>query len=277
MACLDKCSEPAACCIWNVWANVWSATTTKGLTAICSVSNFLGKLGGAARNIYQESWEFLERKQTADPLVDCDGTCGCAQLNFDSAYLSPRPLSVGAVLGNHGIFWVGLGKLVERLGFRSSDRWKPMVVASVFCLSALPGRSGLAPWYLRDTVSGEEPVRLTNIATIRFLQCLPLVIKHGRTLNVLEPDYSRAVYAGWDFHRISQTECRPFSECIQRKRPEVIINNDRLEMYYLARDDVGYKKFFGQPDAFGYKRMDVPKQTVQIFVRSDILRQAELH
>jgi hypothetical protein len=171
----------------------------------------------------------------------------------------------------------GLGKLVERLGFRSSDRWKPMVLAGVFCLAALPGRSGLAPWYLRHTVSGEEPGRLTNIATIRYLQGLPLVIEHGRTLSVLEPDYGRAVYAGWDFHRISQTECRPFSECIQRKRPEVIINNDRLEGYYLARDDVGYKKFLGQPNAFGYKRMDVPKQSVQIFVRNDILRQPELH
>lgn len=189
----------------------------------------------------------------------------------DGHYLLAPCLGIMAFSG-----W-GLGKLVERLGFRSSDRWKPMVVASVFCLAALPGRSGLAPWYLRDTVSGEGPERLTNIATIRFLQGLPLVIKHGRTISVLEPDYSRAVYAGWDFHRISQTECRPFSECIQRKRPEVVINNYRLEMYYLARDDVGYKTFFGQPNAFGYKRMDVPKQSVQIFVRSDILLQPELH
>ena len=52
----------------------------------------------------------------------------------------------------------------------------------------------------------------------------------------------------------------------------MIINNYRLERYYLERDDVGYKKFLEQPNAFGYKRMDVPKQSVQIFVRSDILR-----
>jgi hypothetical protein len=152
-----------------------------------------------------------------------------------------------------------------------------MVAASVCCLAVLPGSLGLEPWYLRGTVSAEEPVRLEHIATIRFLQGIPLVTERGRTLSVLEADYSRAVYVGWDFHRISQTECRPFSECIQRKRPEVIINNVRLKKYYSALDDVGYREFLDQPNAFGYKEMDIPRQSVQVFVRRDIFGEPELH
>ena len=88
---------------------------------------------------------------------------------------------------------------------------------------------------------------------------------------MLEADYSRAVYVGWHFHRISQTECRPFSECIRREHPEVIVNNRRLKEYYVALDDGGYMSFLERPEALGYERMSVPEQDAEVFVREDVL------
>jgi len=79
------------------------------------------------------------------------------------------------------------------------------------------------------------------------------------------------VYTGWQFHRINQTQCRPFIECIRRERPEIIVNNVRLRKYYSALNDDGYETFWMRPETLGYKRIEIPGQEVQIFVRADII------
>jgi len=86
---------------------------------------------------------------------------------------------------------------------------------------------------------------------------------------VLEADYSRAVYTGWQFRRINQTQCRPFIECIRRERPQIIVNNLRLMNYYSTLNDDGYKTFLMRPETLGYKRIEIPGQPVQIFARED--------
>jgi hypothetical protein len=190
----------------------------------------------------------------------------------------------------------GLSELLSKAGLRGRDRWQGVAAVGLGCLVVLPGSSGLEPWYLRRTVLATElkeyikehvlgrsghratsssgPEHLESIATIRFLQGLPLSIAPGESIGVLEADYSRAVYAGWpQFHRINQTQCRPFIECIRRERPEIIVNNLRLRKYYSMLNDDGYKTFLMRPETLGYKRMEIPGQQAQIFVREDIIGQ----
>ena len=187
----------------------------------------------------------------------------------------------------------GLSELLARTGLCGRNRWQGVVAAGLACLVVLPGSSGLEPWYLRGTVlatelkgyvkehilgrsgnrapSGSEPEHLESIATIRFLRSLHISIARGERIGVLEADYSRAVYTGWQFHRINQTQCRPFIECIRRERPEIIVNNLRLRKYYSTLNDDGYETFWTRPETLGYKRIEIPGQEVQIFVRADII------
>jgi hypothetical protein len=167
----------------------------------------------------------------------------------------------------------GLSELLAKAGLRGRDRWQGVAAAGLGCLLVLPGSSGLEPWYLQRATSSSGPEHLESIATIRFLQGLPLLIARGESIGVLEADYSRAVYAGWEFHRINQTQCRPFIECIRRERPEIIVNNLRLRTYYSTLNDDGYKTFWMRPETLGYKMMEVPGQPAQIFVREDIIGQ----
>jgi hypothetical protein len=169
----------------------------------------------------------------------------------------------------------GLSELLAKAGLRGRDRWQGVAAAGLGCLVVLPGSSGLEPWYLRRATSSSGPEHLESIATIRFLQGLPLSIARGENIGVLEADYSRAVYAGWQFHRINQTQCRPFIDCIRRERPEIIVNNLRLRKYYSTLNDDGYKTFLMRPETLGYKKMEIPGQQAQIFVREDIIGQPE--
>jgi len=163
----------------------------------------------------------------------------------------------------------GLSELLATAGLRVRDRWQAVAAASLGCLIVLPGSSGREPWYLLRAPSSSGPEHLESIATIRFLQSLPLSIAPGESIGVLEADYSRAVYAGWQFHRINQTQCRPFIECIRRERPQIIVNNLRLMKYYSTLNDDGYKTLLMRPDTLGYKRIEIPGQSAQIFLRED--------
>jgi hypothetical protein len=165
----------------------------------------------------------------------------------------------------------GLTMLLKRLGVRRGNGWKPMLAASVCSLAVLPGGTGSAPWYLTSAIPAEKREGLENVATIRFLADLDLNVEQGRTLHVLEADYGRGAYAGWNFARLRQTACRPFSECIQHKRPEVIVNNAQLESYYASNRDFAYSRFLRQPAAFGYKGVDIPGHSIRVFLRNDVV------
>src|SRR5262249_36248050 len=167
----------------------------------------------------------------------------------------------------------GLSELLATASLRGRDRWQGVAAASLGCLVVLPGSSGREPWYLLRATSSSGPEHLESLATIRFLQSLPLSITRGESIGVLEPDYSRAVYAGWHFHRLNQTQCRPFIECIRRERPQIIVNNTRLLKYYSTLNDDGYKTFLMRPETLGYKRIEIPGQPAQIFVREDVIGQ----
>ena len=163
----------------------------------------------------------------------------------------------------------GLSELLAKAGLRGRDRWQGVAAAGLGCLVVLPGSSGREPWYLLRATSSSGPEHLESLATIRFLQSLPLSIARGESIWVLEADYSRAVYTGWQFRRINQTQCRPFIECIRRERPQIIVNNLRLMNYYSTLNDDGYKTFLMRPETLGYKRIEIPGQPVQIFARED--------
>jgi len=167
----------------------------------------------------------------------------------------------------------GLSELLATVGLRGRDRWKGVAAASLGCFVVLPGSSGREPWYLLRATSSSGPEHLESLATIRFLQSLPLSITRGESIGVLEADYSRAVYAGWHFHRLNQTQCRPFIECIRRERPQIIVNNLRLLKYYSTLNDDGYKTFWMRPETLGYKRIEIPDQPAEIFVREDVIGQ----
>jgi hypothetical protein len=167
----------------------------------------------------------------------------------------------------------GLSELLMRMGLPRGSYWPGVAAAGIGCLAVLPGSSGLEPWFLRWATATSEPGHLESIATIRTLRRLPLSIGRDESVSVLEADYSRGVYAGWQVNRISQTECRPFLECVSREHPEIVVDSIRLQKHYLALKDGGYEAFLARPEALGYRRVQVPGQATQIFVREDLLGQ----
>lgn len=163
------------------------------------------------------------------------------------ALLIPFSISVLVIYPRLHYFMAPLAILFVLAGYGwSRTRFK----LSVWLLSI-----AAVPFILLALAWNEAPY-LPNLATIQFLRTLVLP-PNG---TILESDFSRAVYANLNYVRISQTQCKPFVECLQSQRPTVIVSNDRLRNYYAK--DAGFHS--ATPREFGYVVKQVPDSDVFI-------------
>jgi hypothetical protein len=103
------------------------------------------------------------------------------------------------------------------------------------------------------------------VATVTAMRALD--VPPGRTLAVLEGDYGRGVYAGWDFRRVAPSECLPFDACLARERLDVVVVDRRLADNYAARGDRGFAAFAREPERFGFDAHPVAGGAARVLVR----------
>jgi len=135
-------------------------------------------------------------------------------------------------------------------------------VLGAVILALLPGRTGSGVWWrARGT-----PPELPNLATIRVLRALQA--PQGRPVTILESEFSRAVYTGWDFRRIDQRSCTPFAACMEREHPDVIVCTARLDDHYRLAHDADYFALLAAPERQEYRGVAVPDSDVLVLWRS---------
>ncbi len=114
-----------------------------------------------------------------------------------------------------------------------------------------------------DAPRGAQP----NLATVRSLVSARL----AGPVTILEPNLGRAVLAGLEHRRLRHVECRPFSECLATRSPDVVAADPLLRDAY--RSDPGFQAFVADPAAAGFEERRVEKTKVVLYLRRSAARQ----
>ncbi len=164
--------------------------------------------------------------------------------------------------------WQPLAARVPWLAASPRRQALATILLSAAVLAALPGRAGGGAWWRART----EPPPLPNQATIEVLRSLRPPA--GRSVVILEPEFSRAVYAGWPFRRVDQRSCTPFAACLAREAPDVIVRTRRLDDHYRLAGDADYLALLADPERLGYRPVAAPGADVVVLVRASGPRSA---
>ncbi len=164
--------------------------------------------------------------------------------------------------------WRPLATRVPGLAGASRGQALATLLLGAGVLAALPGRAGGGAWWRART----EPPSPPNLATIDVLRSLRPPA--GRPVVILEPEFSRAVYAGWPFRRVDQRSCTPFAACLAREAPDVIVRTRRLDDHYRLAGDADYLALLADPERFGYRPIAAPGADVLVLVRASGSRSA---
>ncbi|HVN76850.1 MAG TPA: hypothetical protein VMT19_11070, partial [Thermoanaerobaculaceae bacterium] len=158
--------------------------------------------------------------------------------------------------------WQPLAARIPLLNATPRRQALAAAVVGAVILALLPGRTGAGPWWrARGT-----PPALAGLATIEVLRGLHP--PQGRPVRILEPDFSRAVYTGWDFRRITQNSCTPFGACMEREHPDGIVCTARLNDHYRLAGDADYFALVAAPERQGYRAVAVPNSDILVLWRA---------
>ncbi len=114
-------------------------------------------------------------------------------------------------------------------------------------------------FFMAKSLGGVGP-DLPVLETTKILknQSVP---SHG---SILEANYGRGMYANLHYSRISQTECNPFSKCLNSMRPTIIVCDDNLRDTYSSDKD--FRSLIKDPNVQGYNSVPVPNTRVNIYI-----------
>ncbi len=170
----------------------------------------------------------------------------------------------------------GTGRIAEALStiapLRSTMRVGRalLVVALVLLLAALPSfRMGGAPSLVASAIPPPGAWVQQNVHTIHTLRELHLV---GR-LVILESDYSRGLYADYDYVRVAQWEkASSFRDFVHARAINVIVLDDRLRNDPRFANDPEFRDFVDEREVLDdFVRVPVASTNVVIAVRRALL------
>jgi hypothetical protein len=145
---------------------------------------------------------------------------------------------------------------------------RALVVALVVALAAIPTRRPTVPALLSATEPAPDVHE--SVRTIAVLRALRL----SGHVNVLEPDHSRAFYAGLDYARVPQWEKNvPFWRFVHERQIGVIVLNWRLRIDPRFKDDPEFVAFDqGAGPREDFDVVPVPGTTAVLAVRRSVPR-----
>ena len=168
----------------------------------------------------------------------------------------------------------GFPRLLERVRWLENSR----AVTGFAVLLVLVTPNPVHPWsvqqLLRPRPMLAEPLDVQHtVAVMRGLN-----VHSDQPISVLEADYSRAFYAGWDFHKIDHwTKTESFWQFLAAHNISVVVLDQRLLTDTRFRDDPEFLDFADEKKIGNYHFFQVPDTKVRIAVREDILPPAAAH
>jgi hypothetical protein len=187
-------------------------------------------------------------------------------------YLIPLATFVGALaFAGYG----GFSGLVPRP--RWAEAWPALAAAVALLVLVTPNRahrwSPQQRWGSRWMPAAPSFEIRRTVAAMRGLN-----VRLPKPIVVLEPDYSRAFYAGWDCSVVAHSwKNAAFWQFLANTDISVIVLNERLLTDTRYRDDPEFLEFVAGKKTGNFRFFDVPGTTVRLAVREDLLPESQPH
>jgi hypothetical protein len=131
------------------------------------------------------------------------------------------------------------------------------------------------PWSVQQLL-GHEPI-VTGPTSMEVQRTVAVMRGLGlppseTPISVLESDYARAFYAGWNFHKVDHwTKTESFWQFMAVNDIAVVVLNERLLTDTRFRDDPEFVEFATERKVGRFHFFAVPGTTVRLAVREELL------
>lgn len=165
--------------------------------------------------------------------------------------------------------YCGFRFVMDRL--RWLDAWPALTAFVVLLAVVTPNRAH--PWSLQQATHQAPPTPAPSLDKQRTVAVLRGLHVHApQAIGVLEADYSRAFYAGWNFYKIDHwTKTQGFWQFIDLYNVAAVVLDERLLTDERFKDDPEFVAFAAEKVARNFRFFTVPETHVRVAVRADLL------
>jgi hypothetical protein len=171
--------------------------------------------------------------------------------------------------------YCGFRPVVERL--RWLDSRAALSVFVVILAVVTPNRAH--PWSPQQALRKAPAAPAPSLDVQRTVAVLrDLHVHSPQRIGVLEADFSRAFYAGWDFYKVDHwTKTTNFWQFIDEHNISTVVLDERLLTDSRFKDDPEFVAFAAEKSARNFHFFTVPDTKVRVAVREDLLPESQPH